>query len=59
MRDALTKYWRALSDKRMELLRKVKNDADYTGECLFCEMVWVDGYHHTNDCELAEAIDVS
>lgn len=29
------------------------------GECLFCDMAYVDGYHHENDCALAEEMDDS
>jgi hypothetical protein len=47
-------YWRRA--RWLELLGRIKEWADICGNCPCCEMVWVDGYYHTDDCELAKAL---
>ena len=50
-------YVKASTATRLrELLKRVKERADMAGDCLFCEMAWCDGYHHTNDCEVMEEL---
>ena len=53
---ALVDYWKALADKRLELLKKVE---EVILRCPECHVFWSidEGLVHTDDCELAEAID--
>jgi len=58
--DAVADYWKALSDKWLELLKRADKYAKKTGKCLFCRMRGddkIDDWQHDPDCELAEAIE--
>ena len=53
--DAVADYWKALSDKWLELLKRWEKDSTY---CWVCGQPREDGVLvHEDDCELAEAIE--
>jgi hypothetical protein len=39
------------------LARKYYRRTFTHGKCLFCHMAWIDGWHHTNDCPLANEFE--
>ena len=56
--DAVADYWKALADKRLELLKRLIMDLSWCPICgtTLIHEVTYERFSHTDDCELAEAI---